>query len=247
MFNSLYKKLTLFFILLFPILFIKQCEKNVTNFAKDLKFFECNESDVGIPGANFSTNCEDGLSKIPNFKLLNHNGDTITNHTLEGQNYILHFFFTSCPIVCPRNTTNIFNYIYVADRYGNKPFEEDEITILSISIDDDSLEDLNGYMDRFGIDPSSNWHFLTGDRTYVQQFANNMSQLVENNFKSENEEHMGYSHTEYVLLIDKEGFFRRSVDDNIIWDAQTENGMKILKDDIQALMFNQNIPRKNED
>ena len=74
----------------------------------------------------------------------------------------------------------------MADRYGNKPFEEDEITILSISIDDDSLEDLNGYMDRFGIDPSSNWHFLTGDRTYVQQFANNMSQLVENNFKSEN-------------------------------------------------------------
>ena len=101
MFNSLYKKLTLFFILLFPILFIKQCEKNVTNFAKDLKFFECNESDVGIPGANFSTNCEDGLSKIPNFKLLNHNGDTITNQTLEGQNYILHFFFTSCPTVCP--------------------------------------------------------------------------------------------------------------------------------------------------
>ena len=71
----------------------KKTKKKIVkmNITKDLKFFECNELDVGIPGANFSTNCEDGLSKIPNFKLLNHNGDTITNHTLEGQNYILHF------------------------------------------------------------------------------------------------------------------------------------------------------------
>ena len=88
-FNSIYQKGALFFILLFPILFIKQCEKNVTNFITELEYFPCSESDADIPGANFSTNCVTGFSKVPNFELIDHNGDTVTNQILEGQNYIL--------------------------------------------------------------------------------------------------------------------------------------------------------------
>tara|TARA_B100000902_G_scaffold79341_1_gene84024 strand:- start:1013 stop:1849 length:837 start_codon:yes stop_codon:yes gene_type:complete len=245
--NSIYQKGSLFFILLFPILFIKQCEKNVTNFITELDYYPCSESDVNIPGANFSTNCFDGFSKVPNFELINHNGDTITNQILAGKNYILHFFFTSCPVVCRKNISKISDYIYAEDRYGNKPFSEEEITILSISIDHDSIEDLRRYMTNFRdidtgvqkrIDTLSNWQFLTGERAYVRQFANNMSLLVENNFRSEDEEHFGYAHSEYVLLIDKKGFLRKNID-NVLWSAQTHNDMKILSQDIKALILAQ--------
>ena len=246
--HSIYQKGALFFILLFPILFIKQCEKNVTNFITEVGYFECSEDEFGIHGESFSANCVDGFSKVPDFELINHNGDTITNQTLEGENYILHFFFTSCPVVCRKNISKIYDYIYAKDRYGNKPFKEDEIKILSISIDHDSIAELRRYMTDFRdidtglqkrIDTLSNWYFLTGSHAYVRQFANNMSLLVDNTLKSEDEEHLGYAHSEFVLLIDKEGFFRKNID-NIIWSAQTHTEMKILSQDIKALILAQN-------
>ena len=69
-----------------------------------------------------------------------------------------------------QNISKISDYIYAKDRYGNKPFEE-EIKILSISIDNDSPEEMRRYMTNFRdidtgvqkkIDTNSNWFFLTG-------------------------------------------------------------------------------------
>ena len=246
--NSFYKKSSIFLILLFPILFIKQCEKRATHFLKEVAYIPCDESYSDIVGANFSTNCVNNLSKIPDFQLLSHNGDTITNSSLIGENYILHFFFAACPVVCKQNISKISDYIYAKDRYGNKPFEEEEIKILSISIDNDSPEQMRRYMGNFRdidtgvqkkIDTNSNWFFLTGDKDYVRQFASSMSQFVENNFKSKDEDHYGYGHSEYVLLVDKEGFFRMNID-SLLWSAQTHNEMKILTKDIQAMVLAQN-------
>ena len=234
--NSFYKKSSLFLILLFPILFIKQCEKRATHFIQELAYIPCDEQ---YPMGNFSTNCVDSLSKIPNFQLINHNGDTISNTSLIGENYILHFFFVACPVVCKKNISNISDYIYAKDRYGNKPFEEDEIKILSISIDNDSPGELQRYMSNFAIDANSNWHFLTGEKDYVGQFAGNMSQFVENKFKSEEKDHYGYGHSEYVLLIDKNGYFRMNID-GIFWSAQTHDEMKTLSRGLKALILAQN-------
>ena len=80
---------------------------------------------------------------------------------------------------------------------------------------------------------------MTGDKDYVRQFASSMSQFVENNFKSKDEDHYGYGHSEYILLVDKEGFFRMNID-SLLWSAQTHNEMKILTKDIQALVLAQN-------
>ena len=59
------------------------------------------------------------------------------------------FFFAACPVVCKQNISKISDYIYAKDRYGNKPFEEEEIKILSISIDNDSPEEMRRYMSNF--------------------------------------------------------------------------------------------------
>ena len=124
-------------------------EKRATHFVKEVAYIPCDESYSDILISNFSTSCVNNLSKIPDFQLLSHNGDTITNSSLIGENYILHFFFAACPVVCKQNISKISDYIYAKDRYGNKPFEEEEIKILSISIDNDSPEEMRRYMGNF--------------------------------------------------------------------------------------------------
>ena len=42
-----------------------------------------------------------------------------------------------------------------------------------------------------------------------------------------------------MLLVDKEDFFRKNID-NVLWSAQTHNDMKILSKDIKALILAQN-------
>src|SRR5690349_11354208 len=45
--------------------------------------------------------------RIPDFKLVNQNGDTITQKNLDGKIYVANFFFASCPGVCPKMTDQV--------------------------------------------------------------------------------------------------------------------------------------------
>lgn len=38
---------------------------------------------------------------IPNFRLINQNGDTVTEKVMEGKIAVVDFFFTTCPTICP--------------------------------------------------------------------------------------------------------------------------------------------------
>lgn len=44
---------------------------------------------------------------IPNFEFAAHNGKTITQDSLAGKLVIADFFFTTCPGICPRMTSNM--------------------------------------------------------------------------------------------------------------------------------------------
>ena len=45
--------------------------------------------------------------KIPPYTFLNQNNDTITNEDYDGNIYIVDFFFTTCPTICPTMTYNM--------------------------------------------------------------------------------------------------------------------------------------------
>ncbi|MEM9680043.1 MAG: SCO family protein, partial [Bacteroidota bacterium] len=45
--------------------------------------------------------------KIPSFNLTNQDGQVITDKTFEDKIYIVDFFFTSCPGICPKMTSNM--------------------------------------------------------------------------------------------------------------------------------------------
>ena len=41
------------------------------------------------------------FNKVPDFEFINQNGFTITNNDYRGKVYVVEFFFTSCPTICP--------------------------------------------------------------------------------------------------------------------------------------------------
>jgi len=78
--------------------------------------------------------------KIAPFKLVNQNGDTITEKDYKNKIYVADFFFTTCPTICPVMTKNM---TLVQEEFKNDP----DVMILSHSVtpEIDSVEVLKKY------------------------------------------------------------------------------------------------------
>src|SRR5258706_14175912 len=77
-------------ILIFPMVFFLILSKGKNNY-KHLDFFGPKEVNVSGDTAYFT---------VPDFRLINQNGDTISQKSLEGKIYVANFFFASCQGVC---------------------------------------------------------------------------------------------------------------------------------------------------
>ena len=45
--------------------------------------------------------------KVPSFSFTNQDGKTITNEDFLGKVYLVEFFFTTCPTICPKMNANL--------------------------------------------------------------------------------------------------------------------------------------------
>ncbi len=45
--------------------------------------------------------------KVPEFSFTDQNGKTITNKDYSGKVYVVEFFFTTCPTICPKMNANL--------------------------------------------------------------------------------------------------------------------------------------------
>ena len=123
-------------ILIFPTFFIQQCSKKAAHHFKDLGFFI--KEDIISQKAD--------TIKVPDFQFINANADTINREYLYGDNYIIQFFFTACPTICPASTYNIKNEIH------QKILNVDDFKILSISIAEDTPKQMIAFANKFKID-----------------------------------------------------------------------------------------------
>lgn len=84
--------------------------------------------------------------KISSFSLINQNGRIITNNDLEDKIYVADFFFTSCPGICPKMTSNMF---LIQKEFKN----DDDILLLSHSVtpEKDSISVLKKYAEENNI------------------------------------------------------------------------------------------------
>ena len=130
---------------------------------------------------------------IADFKLLNQNGDTITQDTYEDKIYVADFFFTTCQTICPIMTDQMH-------RIQEEIKNDDDVMLLSHSVtpEIDSVAQLKRYAIEKGVDDSK-WNLVTGDRKQIYDLARKSYLVV----KDDDSEDYGMVHTENFALIDK--------------------------------------------
>ncbi|MHA7056005.1 SCO family protein [Aquimarina sp. M1] len=141
--------------------------------------------------------------KVPEFAFLNQDSLVITNHDYKGKVYIVDFFFTSCPTICPKMTTNL---VYLQNEL--KGYENFGIASFTINPKRDSPQILKKYAENYGI-TNSDWNLLTGDREDLYRLANTGFNI----YAAENSNVPGgFEHNGYFALIDQDGYIRSRYD-----------------------------------
>jgi protein SCO1/2 len=140
--------------------------------------------------------------KVPDFQLTNQLGQNVTWKDLEGKTVVASFFFTHCPTICPRMTTNMKSLqdgIRSSEKVGNR--EANFVHFLSISIDPerDSVSRLRNWASRFQVNPQ-NWWLLTGNREAIYDLSINHLKLLAQDGGAVDS---NFLHTDHFVLIDK--------------------------------------------
>ncbi len=174
------------------------------------------------------------FEKVPAFQFTDQDNQLVSNADYENKVFVVEFFFTSCPTICPRMNENMVKI--QNEFYGNPSFG-----IVSISIDPerDSPEVLKAYAVEKGA-TLKNWHFLTGDKVEVYSFSNDGFKL----YAGENKDaEGGFEHSGLFALIDKDGYIRsRTVKNGDIenpikfYNGLEDKEIQWLKEDIKLLL-----------
>lgn len=179
--------------------------------------------------------------KVPDFSFTNQHGKIITNKDFEGKVYVIEFFFTTCPTICPRMNRNL---IQIQNEF--KGFEDFGVASFTINPDYDTPEVLKAYAEKYGV-TNPNWHLMTGDKEAIYKLSNEGFYIYA--AANDNAEG-GFEHSGNFALIDKNGFIRcRVVNGNplIYYNGITSESEKTdedgkaeeisaLKEDIKKLL-----------
>ena len=176
------------------------------------------------------------FNKVPNFEFINQNQKNISNKDYEGKVYVVEFFFTTCPTICPIMNTKM---VEIQNEFmGNPNFG---IVSFSITPEIDTPQIMRNYAQRYGIN-HVNWHLLTGKpESEVYDLSNNGFRLYAG--KGE-DSHGGFEHSGLFALVDKNGYIRSRYDEHgnpiMYYRALDEHGfenqIKELKEDIKLLL-----------
>ena len=158
--------------------------------------------------------------KVADFKLINQNGDTITQEDYKDKIYVADFFFTRCQTICPIMTNNIGK---LQDLFIN----DDAIMFLSLSVtpEIDSIAVLRDYADRKGV-LDSKWNVTTGTKKHIYELARKsyFSVIDEGDGGLQD-----FIHTTNFVLIDKKKRIRG------IYDGIDDTEIERLIGDIRIL------------
>ena len=102
---------------------------------------------------------------IPDFKLKNQEGKTITFKADSGIITVVNFFFTRCPSFCPNMNKELYRVVKI---YEKNPL----IRFLTISVDPeyDTPQILSKYSSQYSV-KHNKWNFLTGDKKEIYTLA----------------------------------------------------------------------------
>lgn len=171
------------------------------------------------------------IGPAPSFSLTDQYGKTITSADYKGKVYVVEFFFSTCPSICPimnRNMLDIQNKFFGNPNFG--------IASITINPENDTPAVLLEHAKLLGV-KSSNWHFLTGDKSYIFDLSNKGFNL----YAGQNPKIQGgFEHSGLFALIDKKGNIRCRKDQYgnpiLYYDGLSKEGVRDIQKDIQLLV-----------
>lgn len=171
------------------------------------------------------------IGTAPKFELTDQDNKKIGNTDYLGKVYVVEFFFTTCPTICPKMNMSMIDIQNTF--FGNPNFG---IASVTINPENDTPEVLKKHAQQLGV-KSSNWHFLTGDQQYIFNLANKGFNL----YAGKNPKITGgFEHSGLFALIDKKGNIRSRKDEYnnpiVYYDGLEPSGVEALKKDIKILL-----------
>ena len=180
--------------------------------------------------------------KVPPFAFVDQDSLLITNDDYKGKVYLVEFFFTTCPTICPIMNKNL---VQIQNEF--KDFENFGVASFTINPEYDTPGVLKEYAQDYGI-TNMDWHLLTGNFNDIYTLANTGFSI----FAAEvPDAEGGFEHSGLFALVDKNGYIRSRVDkfgNPIVYyrgtiteqegenDHGEEEQISILKEDIKKLL-----------
>ena len=132
--------------------------------------------------------------KVADFKLINQNGEIVTQNDYKDKIYVTDFFFTRCMTICPVMTNNMGK---LQEVFKN----DDEIKFLSLSVtpEMDSIPILKEYAVKKGV-IDAKWNITTGDKKHIYELARKSYFAVLDEGDGGLQD---FIHTENFILVDK--------------------------------------------
>lgn len=102
---------------------------------------------------------------VPDFRLTERDGSTVTLADLRGKVWLANFIYTECTETCPLQSLQVQR---LQEEFADAP----DLRFVSITVDPshDTPEVLRRYADRYGADPER-WLFLTGPKPAIFALA----------------------------------------------------------------------------
>lgn len=171
------------------------------------------------------------INKAPYFRFTNQDGKAIDSESFKGQVYVLEFFFSTCPTICPKMNENMKKVAAAFE--GRKDFG---IVSITINPEYDTPKVLREHREALGV-TMANWHFLTGEKEAIFRLSNkgfNLFAEEGSNFNG------GFEHSGLFALIDRKGNIRSRRDAHgnpiVYYDGLSPEGINALKHDIKILL-----------
>lgn len=171
------------------------------------------------------------IGQVPSFNLIDENNTKISDKDYLGKVYVVEFFFSTCPSICPIMNKNMMEI--------EKEFETNTnfgIASITINPENDTPKVLKEHKKTLGI-TAQNWHFLTGDKAYILNIANKGFNLYA---KQNDKITGGFEHSGFFALVDKNGKITSRIDANnnpiIYYNGLEKNDVQALIEDIKLLL-----------
>lgn len=172
---------------------------------------------------------------IPDFKVLTHLGDSISQKDLNDGIYLANFFFATCKDVCPtmnRRLKDVYEEVNELMKKNQELVKENPkakmpipVRFISFTVDpqNDTLAALAEYAKRFEV-KDKNWLFTRTEKEQLFQIGRGFLLPV-------SIEDRTIDHSQQVLLIDRQNRIRG------MYDALSDTEIKRLKDEIKVLLY----------